>query len=1048
MKLLSVRIQNLNSLRGQHELRFDEPPLADAGIFAIVGKTGAGKTTILDAITLALYGKTPRDVHGDEVLSNGESECFAEVEFSSRTGHYRSRWERRRARGKVDGKLQASRREISKLNEQGDWEILEGKIKKQVDLLTREAVGLDYERFTRSVMLTQGEFARFLRAKDNERADLLESITGTEIYRELSTAAFERHQLARRSYDQLKERRESLALLRTEERKLLNEEADQLEQSVSKQRKELEKLQKLLDRLNQLVGVSDQLQKEQQHHQQLQQQNEKAKPGRDRLAASEHLQPLAADLREFDRSSQQFELSKQELVLAEESHTTIKAELPQLKEIAANCEQKLAKFLTAKPAKEKKLNDARVFQAQIDDRKQLLEKEQQLLSNNRINHQQHTATLERLSSEIQLLEGANTALQSQLTQLSFYQELDATADQSVQLAERILSEQQRVQREIKQLEAAQEYRELLRVELRRNDEIEDLEQQLLRLDQELIALLEQKDLAQEALKISQDTWAQLRQSQQVTDLRKSLKDTTDPCPVCGSTDHPALVHWTAPSEAVLERAKEQLKRDEDYLQERDASLKSLLQEQTRLTTRLSTRQENQDELQLFRERLSNLETHFVGQETPLQIPEPEAQLGELETYQKQLADLAMALKADQGRQEKLMALQRTKAEELQSIAILDQEFGQLDNRVTEQSSEIANWDQQIKELLGGLDLTVAKQKLEEAEQSCRNQQQQATLAFETAQTKLKTEADELKKLKSGLEKQEKSLEKQQKELLASLKQLKVSSLEEARQQLLSISEEQALRERLQQLDMAIASSSEVQLRLRKQQQELAEQLPEDQDLSAWRERLKAAQQEFETTKERVGGLRQQLKQDDQNRKDAGALMEAIDEAAIELTRWQQLNELIGQKDGGKFRNFAQGLTLARLVQLANRHLQRLNGRYLINKPADRDLALEIIDTFQADNRRPTSTLSGGESFVLSLALALGLSDLAGRRTRIESLFIDEGFGTLDRTSLELVMGSLENLRAEGKMIGLISHVPALRERIHHQIRIHTGQEGFSRLEIV
>jgi len=136
-----------------------------------------------------------------------------------------------------------------------------------------------------------------------------------------------------------------------------------------------------------------------------------------------------------------------------------------------------------------------------------------------------------------------------------------------------------------------------------------------------------------------------------------------------------------------------------------------------------------------------------------------------------------------------------------------------------------------------------------------------------------------------------------------------------------------------------------------------------------------------------------------------------------------------------------------LAELANRHLIQLHGRYLLNKPNTQDLALEIIDTYQADNIRSINTLSGGESFLVSLSLALGLSDLAGRNTQIQSLFIDEGFGTLDESALDLAISTLENLQASGKTIGVISHIKELKERIGTQIQIEKQGSGFSKVSI-
>ncbi|MEL6274684.1 MAG: AAA family ATPase, partial [Bacteroidota bacterium] len=214
MKILQLRIHNLNSLRGQQEIDFSSTPLSDTGLFAIVGETGAGKTTILDAITLALYGRIDRDPDvrgaGKEVMSYGTANCSAEIEFTTTEGIYRSRWERRRARNKPDGRLQPAERTVSRLKSTtNQWEFLAEK-SSEVDELIPTITGLDYNRFTRSVMLTQGEFARFLKAKPGDRATLLESITGTEVYRQLSTAAYEKHQLARQAFDELKDRMATL----------------------------------------------------------------------------------------------------------------------------------------------------------------------------------------------------------------------------------------------------------------------------------------------------------------------------------------------------------------------------------------------------------------------------------------------------------------------------------------------------------------------------------------------------------------------------------------------------------------------------------------------------------------------------------------------------------------------------------------------------------------------------------------------------------------------------------------------------------------------
>jgi len=163
--------------------------------------------------------------------------------------------------------------------------------------------------------------------------------------------------------------------------------------------------------------------------------------------------------------------------------------------------------------------------------------------------------------------------------------------------------------------------------------------------------------------------------------------------------------------------------------------------------------------------------------------------------------------------------------------------------------------------------------------------------------------------------------------------------------------------------------------------------------------------------------------------------------------WAYLNSLIGSADGKRFRVFAQGLTLDYLIHLANQQLIQLHARYQLSRKPGEALELEVIDTWQADSKRDTKTLSGGESFLVSLALALALSDLVSHKTRIDSLFLDEGFGTLDRETLDIALDALDNLNASGKMIGVISHVDALKERISVQIDIKKMSGlGVSQLE--
>jgi exonuclease SbcC len=191
-----------------------------------------------------------------------------------------------------------------------------------------------------------------------------------------------------------------------------------------------------------------------------------------------------------------------------------------------------------------------------------------------------------------------------------------------------------------------------------------------------------------------------------------------------------------------------------------------------------------------------------------------------------------------------------------------------------------------------------------------------------------------------------------------------------------------------------------------------------------------------------------LAEDDRLKERYAGITASIETQNKEFARWAKLSALIGSADGRKFSRFAQGLTLARLADLANLHLVKLSDRYQILKSRTKDLELLIVDGYQADVVRPMATLSGGESFLVSLALALGLSDLASRKVQINSLFIDEGFGTLDSDTLDVAISALENLQAKGKTIGIISHVEALKERIGTQIQLTKQPGGSSKIKVM
>lgn len=1043
MKILKLTIENLNSLRGRHELDFAAPPLSNTGLFAIVGETGAGKTTLLDAITLALYGRIDRDPDkkgaGKEVMSWGTGSCFAELEYTTTSGTYRSRWERRRAHNKPDGRLQAPERAIAKYDAKtGEWPYLETKLS-DVDSLAPEIIGLDYNRFTRSVMLTQGEFARFLKAKDSERANLLESITGTGIYRELSIAAFERHKEAATELEQLQQQIGQLLLLTDAEKEVINEQLAQLQALSSTSKQTLDQLRNQLSYYTEQRKVELEGKATEEQLSALSSSIQAQATERALLAAADRVRPAANDLNRLGElhkknTSDEAQLPRLQTALAKLALTETETATE-----AQTALKKLTDFEQGKQERTNSINEAADLEA---SRKGILEQQQKLATKQKeVQAQQKSSAQEisQLTKTKAALQASLNGIRAELGQLFGEDALrQEEAQWTLLLANRLATLQVQLDQTQAQLTARKATEQLLSLKA----EIDNLGARMTIGKTQLTGIQARITEAEKELTHRQEIVEQLRLNKEFLKHQQALQP-GQPCPLCGAMDHPLLEGWKPPSDDMLQRAAEELATTKMALA---TEQKAAQTHENALATLAGKRQTSQAQL-------TELEANFKRDHstTPLNeattIVELQAMSSHQQAQKTSLLQLAERLQKTEANRTELINAGK-KLDELNKLqAERTQELAKLALEMTETDGQLTTLKTQISALLHGRSVAEARQNMVEEEEKCRQQEAAARQQTLQAQTNHLTAKTEFHAFAKALAVGQQAAQELATSLTQQVTELGFANLELAAAAVLAPATEAAFRERFTRADQQLHSLQE---KRKEQQLKLAELAQVTQNLPAeteLKEALLAAEKAQSERDQAIGAALNQLAQDQNNRQRAGSLTEQLPILETETVRWSRLNELIGQANGDKFSRFAQGLTLARLVQLANLQLAQLSVRYRIDRKAGEDLALEIIDTYQADNRRPTMTLSGGESFLISLALALGLSDLAGGKTEIRSLFIDEGFGTLDSNSLDIVVSTLENLQASGKTIGLISHVPALRERIHHQIILEPQGDGFSKLRV-
>jgi len=1009
MKILQIKFKNINSLKGEHCIDFEEEPLKSNSLFAITGPTGSGKSTLLDVICLALFNQIPRmnKVSRTElaktkaVITRHQKDAYAEVVYESAAGKFLSHWDIQYNR---NDNLNDYEMRIKNLILDEELDLKKSDVPAKNEVL----IGLNYQQFIKSILLAQGEFAKFLQAKDSERKQLLEQITGTAIYRKIGIIAFEK---AKTVQDAIKENKRRIEDVKE---KLWDKVA--LAEAETKYKKQEEEKEKLNKEKEKRTKEQDLLQ-------------EKNKLTKD-LASSK----IAFD--NVEKKLKTFLDSHEEKI---KQHIKTQSFAEDLQSWT-NQQSQLRKLANEKEQLQKQLNQLQ------KDQEALFKKIESLLPK-AVNSEQVIFQLEEFRLQVNQLKNSLYEIRNSYKhiyhplkekfaklQIEYNKKTTETLVQEVkQKVASWYEEEQHITKHISDFEADFEKMPFAKIEdeIEKANEAKLLEPMIAKLKEQNTAYersiseteIQIKDLPNaiesktnqietEGAKLEN---AQLRKEHQLLiakyeeDRKRLVAD--EACALCGSTSHPYASH--------------QPKLDDDLdksIKLHASQLKKFEKEKTELSTKLSQFQEKlkNDQKQLdvsTKELATNQEKwkqHFTELAAKKKELNWEAYIKKLKSYRAHLESLSHIS------DNKLLAQSILKT--LQELNNIEEEGKQANTAL----KKVYQGDEDVDQLVN--DLKSKWDKLSEKMEGIQNQEIQLK----------KEEAESVEKFDVFT-----------RDLEEKVSSKGFSTIDESWKARLKEDEFQKLQNQQQTLQNKLATA---QTKM-KQVNEVVEEISQKTAQLS----IDDVQQQLSKLKEEISNIEQQnkdvysaIQQQKGHEKQVMELKISIKKAQKENEYWLLMDDLIGDAKGKKFNDFAQDLSLKQLLLMANVQMQKLNDRYQLDQPnAEEGEDLAVIDYHMGNERRSVRTLSGGETFVVSLALALALSDMASKNVNINSLFIDEGFGTLDPETLDQTLDTLERLQAESnKTIGIISHVEALKERIQTQIKLSKNGQGYSSLEVI
>lgn len=1039
------------------------------------------------------------------ILTRGKKEGYSKLTFLANNGSiYRAEWHVRFQRVRYENAktaLYKITRNGEKITEEtADWNELPN------------IIGLDYDQFLRTVLIAQGSFANFLTAKENERYELLEKLIGCEeTYTNIATEIKKAKDQATDAYNQMAASVEAVKqnLLNDEELAQLKEEIARLEKAEKELDSQLQAITKDLQWFEENDKQIKQITICQTDMEQAAEAIKAIQAQILRLQLHDEVQSAVNLLQEVERQTQSIHEQEENILKAEgniksqesaisESEKT----LANLKEAVSKAQEQLEKALPVIAEAKALKTKMEAAMPNLKEKKEALELAQKENLTAQKDVEENARNIQKWKAET---EKANLALKTtqeeiakqkqvlheatQAAEQAWETERNKTAGQNIEelqnsktVADRKLQDVQQAIKVVAHLDAAttekQKNEDRILVLGKRNAEIDAA-----------LGKLTIEALTQETLTLRNAYTLMVSEKWEIH--RANLTE-GKPCPLCGSTTHPYHTDNRQFEEATTElsqllKAKENLlklqqKEEKDLSGERkqnDGEVQTLQKQQEKLSGEIATYEEDWKALIAQYPKIPK-----AGTELKALLPiyenkakDASSKLSLFNKIQKEIERLTQlkdkAVKDEAAYESKASTIQNKAQENTSTCATkLAEQKALTTNLISQQKSkeeayvkalqtwnsakkEMEEWQEKYKQILNGEEPDAAEQRLtaakDEATKAADTQNENINkLKAELANSKgsHQTMLSQNKTMKENLLAKEKELDFWIEEYN---KQLEEKSIEPPfidrniiGEMLHSAEDWNAIRREKDEKEKAVASTTALYQSAEKAHQQHLEHQP-----AQTRDALLAIQQEYQERSQRneLIAANARMQNHQEAVKQLGDKAEALQLVTLEKDDWTAITDAIGA-DGKTLRKIAQCYTLSFLIAHANQEIRKFNSRYELQQ-VKHSLGIRVIDHDRADDIRDTTSLSGGETFIVSLGLALGLSALSSRNISFENLFIDEGFGTLDPDTLATVIDSLAMLQSsQGKKVGVISHTDTMSERITTQIRIiKNGNSGSSHIEI-